>query len=329
MPRQTVLDRIAEGNLYVSEHMYAFEDAHVRREYEAYRRALDEIFAGLNDLWRMNIDGPNWDTSPLAIEVRNALIRQMMAIMGARAAQELLDSMMLAHDAGLYGTAWMLDNSLRAEGISPIAIPQIPTEAVRAQLLAPYVGQTFLGQFQDKRVEFEGRIRRALTQSQIQGDGIYQVQKRIAEELGIDISRRTKADRKAHRRDFYRTQMIARTEILRASNLGSMAVFEANRDILNGWEWLATEDERTCPICGELDGKVFSFDDRKQPPPPAHVQCRCTTLPVLIDKDLQDRIAPPRQTFMDWAAAQGLDKNRYGQVFSLPRREAPKLEKAS
>jgi len=42
--------------------------------------------------------------------------------------------------------------------------------------------------------------------------------------------------------------------------------------VADGWEWIATEDERMCPECGEKNGKIFTFND---PTPPAHNGCRC------------------------------------------------------
>jgi SPP1 gp7 family putative phage head morphogenesis protein len=194
-----------------------------------------------------------------------------------------------------------------------------------------------MARFVDKRAEFEVRIKKALGQSQIRGETIYQVQKRIAEELGIDISRRTKADRIAHRRDFYKTQMIARTEILRASNLGSMAVYRANDDVLRGWEYITARDDRTCSRCAPLDGRVFDFDNSPVDgggavgevlPPPIHPLCRCSTLPALIDQGLQDRIAGRRETFYQWAQRKGIDRSRYGDVYSKRGRSAPKLKAA-
>jgi len=336
MPQQTVADRLNEGAEYVLRKMYSFEDSIVREEFEVYRRALNDIYAAMNDVWNMQVSGDTW--SPTDVEARNALIRQIMGRMSQlddQAMRDIMDAMLLAHDAGLYGTAWTLDNSIRQEQVrSPVAIPLIPTEVVRAQLLAPYVGKTFVSRFEDKRVEFELGVRRALTDSQIAGDTIFQAQKRIAAELGIDISRRTKVDRLAHRRDFNRTQMIARTEILRASNLGSLAVYEANQDVLKGWEWITAMDDRVCVICAPLDGEVFNFNNERvdggsvgdaQVPPPAHPQCRCSTLPVLIDQGLQDELAGKRRTFFEWADEQGISESRYGQVYRRPGRDAPKL----
>lgn len=89
------------------------------------------------------------------------------------------------------------------------------------------------------------------------------------------------ADRLRNRRAL----LIARTETIRGSNEGQNQLW--NQAIERGQlprntkrVWIATGDERTCPICSELDGKVApisgSFENRFSSPP-AHPGCRCTT----------------------------------------------------
>ena len=42
-------------------------------------------------------------------------------------------------------------------------------------------------------------------------------------------------------------------------------------------KWVAADDEKTCPTCGERDGKVYKI--AKLPPKP-HYRCRCYIVPV-------------------------------------------------
>lgn len=53
---------------------------------------------------------------------------------------------------------------------------------------------------------------------------------------------------------------------------------EANSDIVDGFEVVATLDSRTTLICGGLDGKHFPHD---APRPPYHWSCRSTTIPYI------------------------------------------------
>ncbi|CAM2066728.1 Minor capsid protein [Sulfidibacter corallicola] len=75
----------------------------------------------------------------------------------------------------------------------------------------------------------------------------------------------------------YRMEVIARTEVLRAHNQGRM---KFHREVgVQRLEWLTMADERTCPVCGPLDGKVFPID--RFPQIPRHPQCRCGSIVAL------------------------------------------------
>jgi len=49
------------------------------------------------------------------------------------------------------------------------------------------------------------------------------------------------------------------------------------------WKFVATNDERTCEECRNMDGKIFDIDDVKTLPP-LHFGCRCTITPIVEKK---------------------------------------------
>ncbi len=96
--------------------------------------------------------------------------------------------------------------------------------------------------------------------------------------------------------------MIARSETIRSSNAGEEEAFrEAGIEVK---EWYASLDERICSFCREMHGTqiavgsafqsdgavmevgghrlVMDYGDVKYPP--LHPDCRCTILPVVIEK---------------------------------------------
>lgn len=96
----------------------------------------------------------------------------------------------------------------------------------------------------------------------------------------------------------YRAETIARTETIRASNAASeMAYIQSG--VVEGKQWLVTDDEITCDRCMPLNGIVvglgenfFEGEDSDNPYndvpyPPLHPRCRCTTITVL-KKDYED-----------------------------------------
>jgi SPP1 gp7 family putative phage head morphogenesis protein len=64
-----------------------------------------------------------------------------------------------------------------------------------------------------------------------------------------------------------------------AKNWARLLTWEANPDIVEYVQWIATLDEDTCPICMDLDGQIIPADEVD--PPPIHLSCRCDTVPVL------------------------------------------------
>lgn len=334
MPHQ----RITQGQEFILGKIYALESQTVRSLFDEYRAAFRRMRESLNAAFGPPFtSGNKWSATDNAFRQRTEfLMAQLVGEMDVltRLSSDLaLDATENAFRAGAVGTAWVAEMA----GLSDVAIPLLPTEMIRAQILAPYEGGTFVDRFEDNRLQFEQRIRRALVQSQIEGEGILEAQRRIAAELGITISDHTSPGQRTHRQNFNRTQVIARTEIIRASALGSLATYRENRDILRGYEWLTAMDDRVCIICAPLDGRIFDMNgnpiDGKGTAsvalPPAHPQCRCSAAPALLDEDLERRVVGKRQTFLEWAAEKGLDRNVYGQAFDLRGQKAPLLRRAS
>lgn len=84
-----------------------------------------------------------------------------------------------------------------------------------------------------------------------------------------------------------RADKIARTETMQASNDGQLEAWDQAEEagLLTGdeqKEWIATDGERTCDICGDMDGETvdrgepFNVDGDDLNGPPAHPNCRCT-----------------------------------------------------
>jgi len=80
-----------------------------------------------------------------------------------------------------------------------------------------------------------------------------------------------------------RIENIARTEITRAHNLGSLAAMKANQDVI-GVEFSAVLDNRTTPMCSERHGLRMRLDDDRIPfnTPPLHCRCRSMLISLTV-----------------------------------------------
>lgn len=75
---------------------------------------------------------------------------------------------------------------------------------------------------------------------------------------------------------------IAKTLTNHMSNIARTTTFKKNKNILKGWEFSATLDNRTSSICRHNDGEVFPIGSG--PVPPLHIACRSAQVPVLKKK---------------------------------------------
>ncbi len=125
--------------------------------------------------------------------------------------------------------------------------------------------------------ELESGIKRTILSGITTGKGV----RDIVRDMGAVIEDKESfrnAGSKVFTKAQYRMEMIARTEVLRAHNQGRI---KFHRQVgVQRLEWMTMEDERTCPVCGELDGKQFDID--RFPSQPRHPFCRCCALPIVM-----------------------------------------------
>jgi len=74
-------------------------------------------------------------------------------------------------------------------------------------------------------------------------------------------------------------QSLIRTTVQHAANVARQETWKANSDIVKAYEWVSTLDTKTSQLCQALDTQKFKIGDG--PLPPAHVNCRSSTVPVL------------------------------------------------
>jgi len=98
--------------------------------------------------------------------------------------------------------------------------------------------------------------------------------------MGDTIDQVTDAIKTEQRIAGHRARTIARTATNHVSNVARTELFKANRDITDSYEWLATLDSRTTLTCAARDGEIYPISETS-PKPPAHFNCRSTTIPVI------------------------------------------------
>ena len=131
------------------------------------------------------------------------------------------------------------------------------------------------------------QISRVLAQGMIDGDGMRLIARKLLRvitgtgaELGITdtLGRFISAKRRA--------EILARTEIIRAHHLATIQEYR-NWGVVGvrvRAEWMTAGDDRVCEKCASMEGKTFTLDEA-EPLLPAHPNCRCIMLPMIIEDE--------------------------------------------
>lgn len=101
---------------------------------------------------------------------------------------------------------------------------------------------------------------------------------------------------------------LVRTAATHASSVARTESFKAIG--VTSYRWISTLDSKTSIICASRDGEVYELG--KGPMPPAHPNCRSTTVPDFGGEPIGTRAAvdgpvPADMTFRSWLQAQGQD----------------------
>jgi SPP1 gp7 family putative phage head morphogenesis protein len=74
-------------------------------------------------------------------------------------------------------------------------------------------------------------------------------------------------------------EATVRTAVNHTATMARNVTYKENAGVIKGVRWVSTLDARTSAVCRGRDGKVYPLDSG--PRPPAHINCRSSTAPVL------------------------------------------------
>jgi len=111
-----------------------------------------------------------------------------------------------------------------------------------------------------------------------EGQSINQIEKLINKKVKPkDLFREKEGKRILSINADSRPTIIARTETTRLANQGALDFYKNNK--IEKVTYIASTGPRTCPLCLELNGRIFTINEA-QGMIPVHVSCRCSFVPV-------------------------------------------------
>lgn len=185
---------------------------------------------------------------------------------------------------------------LRAQGMADPTVA-LPNSSVITALATstPVKGDTMYGWWSAQNRMTQVAFRRVLTNGVVNGDTINDLAKAVRG-IVTDSGKQVGGIFMASRREAI---ALVRTAIADVNFRAAQLTYQANSDLVEGWEFVATLDDRTCPECGTYDGQTYTIDDPDAPQIPVHFQCRCTSIPKLVGIS-----QPERTTYEEWFAQQ-------------------------
>jgi len=164
----------------------------------------------------------------------------------------------------------------------------------------PFEGRTLREWASSIASEDLRRIENAVRVGMVQGESSQQIARRV---VGSAALRGVDGVTQITRRN---AEAITRTAVNHISNQARREFLNANADLFDEEQYVATLDARTTPVCRSNDGKRFPVG--KGPLPPLHFNCRSLRVPVIDGDALGSRPAKPvteRQLLREFSAKNG------------------------
>jgi len=246
--------------------------------------------------------------SPKVIFEKLESVRQQIELIEHRGIQNAMSIFQgtateLAQIAGQH-TAQMLEAALANErNIRRRTLKISLTEMEIKSMLdyKPFVdGKTIQQWFGDLEYKISSRIFQSVQKGMIEGMTLNSIMQTVRGTEGFKPGV-LKTNRQS-------SEILARTAINAVANQSRLEMFRANADVMDGVQWLATLDHRTCLVCGVYDGKIWTKEKMYEVKvPPAHPNCRCVLIPYI---DIGDGATRPAEVEnFDLLAKQKYDAN--------------------
>ena len=203
------------------------------------------------------------------LESLNASIDAELSKLYARANEQFRELLGENFAEGYYRTIFDIQSRY---GYSSM-FAAVNSDIVENALTYPWSGANFSDRLWKHKGELLNTLRETLTSGLIRGDSVQNVAKRLAERL--------KASQ-------YNALRLIRTESSHIHNTAELEAYKACG--FEEYEFMASLGERTCEVCGDMDGRRIKLADKKFGVnfPPLHPNCRCTTIAYDPDDDLED-----------------------------------------
>lgn len=188
--------------------------------------------------------------------------------------------------AATRNTATLIRTATASTNLASISVVALPVEAVQSMVGFLADGSPLTSLLNQLPRATSKAVADALTEAVTLGYNPRKTAAIIRRETGMTLTR---------------SLTIARTETLRAYREATHQTYQANKNIVAGWYWVASLSRRTCAACIALHGTFHPMEERMS----THVRCRCTSIP-----GIKGDPSPFTETGQEWFDKQPADVQR-------------------
>lgn len=245
---------------------------------------LDAMKADIDEKLAAGLTGTTAASRAAQLRLRKEVEGLSAEVMSLLNAQLRRDMVGVAGSEGVWVDTLLKDMQAKSGGalVSFQGQRLTATAAMEAALARPMQGALLVDWLADLDANVRKRLDTSLAISFLEGESLSSARRRLSG--AVDISKRG-------------LEALVRTSNGHIAASVAEATYQANADLIQGIEWVSTLDSRTTDICRARDGKRWPVGEG--PRPPAHPNCRSTTIPVLIGQE-----SPVRETYPEWLKRQ-------------------------
>lgn len=209
----------------------------------------------------------------VALELERIRFENLLADLGNRARSNAAEIAEIAAERrmalgrqGLADSSALMANGAARAQIALADLNRAPIEAVQ-ELIAQFDARSPLTALMNSAaIDGAARLREVMERELLRGENPRRIGREIAKAL--DLPR-------------HRSQVIARTESMRAYRAATLTNYQANAEYLAGWIWLSGLGPRTCAACLAQHGTLHPLDEEMA----EHPSGRCTQIPKVKGDD--------------------------------------------
>lgn len=220
---------------------------------------LDPMVSSIErDLMRSSIESMNRrDLDRLLAAIRRRLKDGYAPIV------ELIDGRV--REIGQYEAQWQIDMFRSVVPVELEFASPADEQIYAATVARPFNGRLLREWYQGLEDGAFRRVRDAIRTGYVEGQTTQQIVRSVMN-ANADQSRRG-------------AEAAVRTALAHTANVARNETYRANKSLIKGVEWVSVLDGRTSAFCRARDGSMYPVD--AGPRPPAHPNCRSTTIPVI------------------------------------------------